>query len=464
MSGSVSLDGSANVTLNANVIGLTSQGNKTAISGTTVPSSGVRLYQVYNNGYPTTYGNLLSVKGGGAGELLLAWKNTNRIYYRSKSDVSTEEWQSWSTVAFLTDNVASATKLQTARTIWGQSFNGEKNIAGNLTGVGNIYASAGLIISSGNDDIQLKRNNVDSNCITLSANAFRPHYSSNGLIDLGTSTAKWRNLYANGNAYINGNVGIGLTTANYKLHVNGGIGSASITTGIVETNAYVSTALSSENLFKNAVFNSIHAGTVNKGDCHCHVLWKDVLSGSGYTTRYAIGSIREPDPQWGRMYFGVTNNDAGTSFGALIYLHGKGQVEIYANETKANGNILATGGITQYSDQRAKTIIEQITLSLKDIAQSPAIRFKWNGWKQQDDGKTHIGGIAQYVQRILPEAIYNTDGAFTMDYAITGYIFAVNTAKHLLSYESKTDKEIKKLKKRIVYLENKLKSYEGKVI
>ena len=121
------------------------------------------------------------------------------------------------------------------------------------------------------------------------------------------------------------------------------------------------------------------------------------------------------------------------------------------------GNILATGGITQYSDQRAKTIIEQIGLSLKDIAQSPAIRFRWNGWKQKDDGKTHIGGIAQYIQKILPEAIYNSDDVLTMDYATTGYIFAVNTAKHLLDYETKTDKEINKLKKRIKYLEKQLK-------
>ena len=41
-------------------------------------------------------------------------------------------------------NAATATKLQTARTIWGQSFNGSANISGNMTGVGSITAS-GLI-------------------------------------------------------------------------------------------------------------------------------------------------------------------------------------------------------------------------------------------------------------------------------------------------------------------------------
>ena len=45
------------------------------------------------------------------------------------------------TLALTTDNVYSATKLQTARTIWGQSFNGTANVSGNLTGVNNITMS-----------------------------------------------------------------------------------------------------------------------------------------------------------------------------------------------------------------------------------------------------------------------------------------------------------------------------------
>lgn len=179
--------------------------------------------------------------------------------------------------------------------------------------------------------------------------------------------------------------------------------------------------------------------------------WGDAVSNVGYNTRYVIGSVRQ-GYDWGRIFMSVSNNNNGTSEGCSFSVYGSGYAAV-------NGNFLATGGITQYSDQRAKTIIEQINLSLKNIANSPAIRFKWNGWKQKDDGKTHIGGIAQYIQTILPEAVYKSDDALTMDYATTGYIFAVQTAKHLLSYETKTDKEIKKLKKRIVYLENKLKEY-----
>ena len=45
------------------------------------------------------------------------------------------------TLALTSGNVASATKLQTARTIWGQSFNGTANVSGALSGATTISAS-----------------------------------------------------------------------------------------------------------------------------------------------------------------------------------------------------------------------------------------------------------------------------------------------------------------------------------
>lgn len=45
-------------------------------------------------------------------------------------------------------NVYSATKLQTARTLWGQSFNGTANVSGDMTGVGSITMSGTLATPS----------------------------------------------------------------------------------------------------------------------------------------------------------------------------------------------------------------------------------------------------------------------------------------------------------------------------
>ena len=56
-------------------------------------------------------------------------------------------------------SATSATKLQTARTIWGQSFNGTANISGSLSGVTNINASGNIYAAAfyENSDVRLKK-------------------------------------------------------------------------------------------------------------------------------------------------------------------------------------------------------------------------------------------------------------------------------------------------------------------
>lgn len=139
----------------------------------------------------------------------------------------------------------------------------------------------------------------------------------------------------------------------------------------------------------------------------------------------------------------------------------EGEARFYYEKTfggwKADKSILTTGGITCYgSDKRAKDIIEDISLSLSDIADAPTVRFKWNNWKVKDDGKTHIGGIAQYTQNILPEAVIESDEMLNMDYATTAYIFAVQTAKHLQSINNKLLSKIEELEKKIIDLNKHL--------
>ena len=89
-----------------------SSGNQAALSGTRAANSGIRLYEAYNNGYPISFGNLLSMKGRGSTELLMGWKSgANRMYYRSNSDIN-EGWSSWQTVATLAD-ISNAVKTGT---------------------------------------------------------------------------------------------------------------------------------------------------------------------------------------------------------------------------------------------------------------------------------------------------------------------------------------------------------------
>lgn len=60
--------------------------------------------------------------------------------------------------ASISGNAGSATKLQTTRTIWGQSFNGTGNVSGNMTGVGTISATGiNTITRDSYEMINLKR-------------------------------------------------------------------------------------------------------------------------------------------------------------------------------------------------------------------------------------------------------------------------------------------------------------------
>lgn len=85
--------------------------NLTPVSGSALPtgnlsSDGLQLVEVYNNGYPTTYGNVINVQGSdhkGAGQLLLGWSGSNNgiasIYYRNKRDNITT-WSDWKELSF----------------------------------------------------------------------------------------------------------------------------------------------------------------------------------------------------------------------------------------------------------------------------------------------------------------------------------------------------------------------------
>lgn len=569
LSGSVSLDGSTNVTLNANVVGLTSQGNKTAATGNTSPASGVRLYQVYNNGYPTPYGNLLSVKGGGAGELLLSWANANRIYYRSLRD-NGDNWLGWNELAFITDNVASATKLNTARTLWGKDFNGTQNISGEISTCTRIRNSKDNSLYLGNSDNTgwvytqdiASHNGVENWAIGITGTAWfqkvnigYAHSANgnyllnvNGVISCSAYTGNYIRIECDDNgsnlqlksAEINnfrsplylqysssfnlicckggGKVGIGTDAPNGKLHVEGNIYTSAIVSAygyagnhirmecdnhgeniasrIDEINNYSAPLClqhdTSNNLIccngggkvgigttspthkltvegntkvlniethygigtdetgiSSSAYYDISTPTIPAYKYRYVLGWQDNTT-EGYTTGYGIGVYRSAS-KWGSMILEVLNYENKTR---------KAQLEIRGHDNVLwfSGDILAEGGGTFYgSDIRYKTIVQHVQLlSLNKIAEAPSFLYRWNR-PNMNQNRLNLGGSAQYTQLLLPWAVEDNGNFLMMDYATVAYTFAVHTARHLLTYESRTDKKIKKLENRVKYLEKQLK-------
>lgn len=156
------------------------------------------------------------------------------------------------------DNIATATKLATARTIWGQAFDGSANISGNMTNVDHIYMnnSHTIYVKDTNG------NNLD---------AFGLSNTNNLHIGYGL-TAKGYNTYINSNEIYfrtsannvermritsDGKVGIGTIAPDANLHVSGNKYNIKLnsTTGSTEDSAFIWGSSSNKNTVWRIVDN-----------------------------------------------------------------------------------------------------------------------------------------------------------------------------------------------------------------
>ena len=317
-----------------NALATTNQGDLTAISGTTKFDAGLRLYRVYNNGYPTDYGNLLRIGGSGLGEMVFGWTadtSTGRIYYRSKRDVETTSWSGWKTLAWTSDIPSIPSNVS--------SFT---NDVGYITGSGSCnYAN-----SAGYADT------VDG-------------YHASSL---------WRSDGATWNPQAN----VGMYASNdgdewsFDMHRNG------------------------------------HTG------CIWHV-WDE-----------NNGSILVVDGATARVGVGVTNP---------------------SYKLQVSGDIYATGDVTGASDGRKKDVIEEAKLTLEQIAEAPAVKFRW---KDKRDEDVHAGTIAQYWQKVLPEVVSDKGDELGVNYGAAAMVASINLAKEVVELRKmvlELKAEIEQLKK-----------------
>ena len=167
----------------------------------TVQSSNYNYYDVYYESGAWNSGSYGIISKGSNGTLVFEHKGTNLTSLPDK-------------VFSVSNNVAtSATKLQTPRSIWGQSFDGTGNVSGSLSEVGNINFK------------------VD-NSYDIGSNAAASRYIYTHW--LGARSGQKLELGANNSGFGKGlcidtnlNVGVGTNTPAYKLHVVGDIYSTS---------------------------------------------------------------------------------------------------------------------------------------------------------------------------------------------------------------------------------------------
>lgn len=251
------------------------------------------------------------------------------------------------TVALTSSNVASATKLQTARTLWGQNFNGTANVSGNLTGVGNI-------ISTGDTNIGILRGGSDATAVVLNATAFKPYDAATNKLNLGTSAARWLGLYAN-----IGNFSSTVTGTRFISTVATGTAplTVSSTTMVTNLNADMVDGIHSSNIPLEYDANYIPSGTAARW---LRIAYFDYTGASySWSGTFAITNTYSNDENKGLIF--TVSTAHGTTSPVITQIGGSGGVftsirivkdtttvypttakvylEVYYNSTSATNNV-----------------------------------------------------------------------------------------------------------------------------
>lgn len=288
------------------------------------------------------------------------------------------------TLATLDDNVYSATKLQTPRSLWGQTFDGTGNVNGTIhVNSGGIYP---IIL----------RNSGGSEC-SIDYQCSGEHFVAGVYPD---RFFIWRENGGEIASFLsNGNVGIGsISTSGNKLYVNGDVGVAGtiyfeILSGGSERN------LLYQQMADNDLFRIRCGGPSNQG-------WVEIATADDGT-----------EPIYVRQYTGAFSSIART----LTLLDGSGN-------TICPGNLLTYGGITMYSDLRKKNVLNSIIVPLDVMANADLFDYTF---KTDEKCKVRAGTSAQYWNRFLPQ-VTDTDneGFFTMSYDVLATTCVLSMAKH----------------------------------
>lgn len=455
----------------------------------------------YTNGPKQNFG-LLSARINSSyfGQLVFGYSSSNLMYRSQYYNGGSIVWSDWKTIAFTESNVASATKLQTARTLWGQSFDGTADVSGNIT--------LGKAIGANLSDTWTDNN----------GNA-HPWYGLD-FTHLGTWTTL-SSFYgvalktANGSIYLNysGNVGIGTSSPSEKLTVLGNIlltkmeGNTSAgdilfqaspnVNGFKISSVFTNWASRQDLVFYSSnntadpytpswseTMRITHTGLVGIGTTS--PAYKLDVNGTARCGKNEDGAdllVFKMDREWRFQQAGTGGAAAlvlrtledGKSFHlrnnaketAFTYVAQNGANRLFAycptaiNSTltvtgavtmssnlSVAGNIVASGEVTALgssssSDRRLKDIVSRPTpLTLEDIAKLNIISFTWN--HRDNDKRLKLGLIAQEVKEVMPELVgVDRSNYYTLDYSTFGSVVGVMNTKEILLIK----KELEALKK-----------------
>ena len=118
-----------------------------------------------------------------------------------------------------------------------------------------------------------------------------------------------------------------------------------------------------------------------------------------------------------------------------------------ATYLRARYGVLSDGYVTALSDERDKIIIENFDIPLDYIAKAPMVSYEWKDKDKRGNGQ-HVGSIAQYWVRELPELVPEFNDRYSMDYGRIALLSAIVDARHIVNLEDR----VARLERRIQLL------------
>lgn len=356
------------------------------------------------------------------------------------------------TLALTSDNVASATKLATARSIWGQSFDGTGNVNGTLR----------IKDTTSNYREGIRIQNPDNTLCTIAlggtsnegtgTNCWSIHRKSDNNFCISRNSSDG----ANGLVMTSTGMGLGTTAPAYRLDVRGDIYSSDrviANNSVLSNKLYSSTTpnINTPNKCIEIAGNTISEYHLEANSSPYH---SEITLGDDSLTLGAYSGIEIS------AFGAITLNSMGTF--TITYRNAKFTVEqngsgyIWSMDSiKANGNILATGGITAYSssDIRLKQDLRKLDYFGIIKAMGGTYSFAW-----KKDNTRSIGWIAQHVLcNPHLKDIVETDekGYYKINYWSPKLI-----ATAFGAIEQVGD-EVSRLKARVVFLESEVQRLSG---
>ena len=282
----------------------------------------------------------------------------NTLYHRNNDTggTNTTDWSPWTQIARVTDNVASATKLQTARTLWGQSFDGTANVDGSLHiySTGDNWNEGIRMHVSSNDWCGLVMCGADNTgAAGTSANTWSIH-NNNGKFYINRNGAS--NSTGNELCNVDGNWGIGTVSPSHKLHVGGNIYT---TAGIISRWAFINTGDSTLKVYDGKITDGYSDGNI------CLQTSIDETDGQSHShpTQYGSRCNLVLQPRGGQVYIGTNPNSGDTQY--KLYVNGKA----YLTGGTINGRLLVNYNVGHSTPAIAINYYDSYTINDTSIAQ-----------------------------------------------------------------------------------------------